>query len=231
MKYSIPNYLPIRLLKLFNYLILVLIFSLTYFFIVKNNDLNNSKNIIYVNSEISQIFYSNLPKDLKLLKNYLNTNDFIESYNIDNFAFAIMNYEEENLNIHIKTNFNNNKSNKNISYKITNIKDKTNLEFILKDLKKILIDTWKEANIVNLLMPLSIKLNFLHKNISSFENLKSVFSRINIIDNFVLEDFNTNNSSFKLYYYGNPKKLKNELKKFGYNLSNIQGYWELNLND
>jgi len=161
----------------------------------------------------------------------LNVNDFIESYNIDNFAFAIMNYEEENLNIHIKTNFNNNKSNKNVSYKISNIKDKTNLEFILKDLKKILIDTWKEANIVNLLMPLSIKLNFLHKNISSFENLKSVFSRINIIDNFVLEDFNTNNSSFKLYYYGNPKKLKNELKKFGYNLSNIQGYWELNLND
>ena len=82
MKYSIPNYLPIRLLKLFNYLILVLIFALTYFFIVKNNDLNNSKNIIYVNSEISQIFYSNLPKDLKLLKNYLNINDFIESYEV-----------------------------------------------------------------------------------------------------------------------------------------------------
>jgi len=82
LKYSIPNYLPIKLLKLFNYLILVLIFTLICFFIVKNNNLNNSKNIIYVNSEISQIFYSNLPKDLKLLKNYLNTNDFIESYEV-----------------------------------------------------------------------------------------------------------------------------------------------------
>ncbi len=82
MKYLIPNYFSIKLLKLFNYLILVLIFALTYFFIVQNNDLNNSKNIIYVNSEISQIFYSNLPKDLKLLKNYLNTIDFIESYEV-----------------------------------------------------------------------------------------------------------------------------------------------------
>ena len=82
MKYSIQNYLSIKLLKLFNYLILVLIFTLIYFFIDKNNNLNNSKNIIYVNSEISQIFYSNLPKDLKLLKNYLNTNDFIESYEV-----------------------------------------------------------------------------------------------------------------------------------------------------
>jgi hypothetical protein len=171
---------------------------------------------------------------IKKMKNNLEelkVNDFIDSYNVDNFAFAIMNYEKENLNIHIKTNFNNNKSSKNISYKITKIEDESSLEFVLKDLKKILIDTWKEANVINLLMPLSIKLKFIHENLSNFENLKGVFSKINIIDNFVLEDFNINNSSFKLYYYGNPKKLKTELKKFGYNLTNAQGYWELHLYD
>ena len=171
---------------------------------------------------------------IKKMKNNLEelkVNDFIDSYNVDNFAFAIMNYEKENLNIHIKTNFNNNKSSKNISYKITKIEDESSLEFVLKDLKKILIDTWKEANVINLLMPLSIKLKFIHENLSNFENLKGVFSKINIIDNFVLEDFNINNSSFKLYYYGNPKKLKTELKKFGYNLTNVQGYWDLHLDD
>jgi len=82
LKYSIPNYFLTKLLKLFNYLVLALIFALTFFFIVKNNDFNNYKNIIYVNSETSQIFYSNLPKNLKLLKNYLNTNDFIKNYDV-----------------------------------------------------------------------------------------------------------------------------------------------------
>jgi hypothetical protein len=195
----------------------------------KNIDVNNETvNFILPIDDLDD--FSKIKKMKKNLSE-IKVNDFIDSYNIDNFAFAIMNYENEKLNIHMKTNFNNNKSTKNIAYEVTNIKDETNLEFILKDIKKILIDTWKEANIVNLLMPLSIKLKFLHKNISSFENLKSVFYKINIIDNFVLEDFNTNNSSFKLYYYGNPKKLKTELKKFGYNLSNSQGYWELNLDD
>ena len=161
----------------------------------------------------------------------LNVNDFTEKYNVSNYAFSIMNYEQKNLSIHIKTNFNNNKNTKNISYKNININDEKSLEPILKEIKKTLIETWKEANIINLLMPLSIKLKFLQDDISDFDKLKNTFSKISIIDNFILEEFNINYSFFKIYYYGNPKKLKNELKKFGYNLINEQGYWELNFNE
>jgi len=161
----------------------------------------------------------------------LNVNDFTEKYNVSNYAFSIMNYEQKNLSIHIKTNFNNNKNTKNISYKNININDEKSLEPILKEIKKTLIETWKEANIINLLMPLSIKLKFLQGDISDFDKLKNTFSKISIIDNFILEEFNINYSFFKIYYYGNPKKLKNELKKFGYNLINEQGYWELNFNE
>ena len=36
---------------------------------------------------------------------------------------------------------------------------------------------------------------------------------------------------FKIYYYGNPKKLRSELSKFGYMLMNNQGVWHLILNE
>ena len=56
-----------------------------------------------------------------------------------------------------------------------------------------------------------------------------------VIDNFIesysLEEFNTNNSFFKIYYYGDPKKLKSELFKFGYQLKNDQGFWQVYLNE
>ena len=161
----------------------------------------------------------------------LNVNDFTNKYNIKNYAFLIIYYEKNNLIIHIKTNYNNNKNTKNISYKNININDETSLKPILKEVKKILIETWKEANVINLLMPLSIKLKFLHSDLSDFDKLKNTFSEINIIDNFLLEEFNINYSFFEIYYYGNPKKLKNELNKYGYNLTNDQGYWELNFNE
>ena len=80
-------------------------------------------------------------------------------------------------------------------------------------------------------MPLSIRIKFLHKNLNELDELKNIFNKISIINNFSLEEFNINNSFFKIYYYGNPKKLQSELLKFGYQLRNEQGFWQLYLNE
>ena len=80
-------------------------------------------------------------------------------------------------------------------------------------------------------MPLSVKLKFQHKDLKKLDKLKNTFQKIDIIDNFTLEEFNINNSFFEIYYYGNPKKLKSELSKFGYQLENVEGIWQLYLNE
>ena len=105
------------------------------------------------------------------------------------------------------------------------------LNSIAKDLKFKITDLWKEENLVDLLMPLSINLKFQHSKLEDLNKLRNTFYKISIIDNYTLEKFNINNSLFKIYYYGNPKKLRSELFKFGYQLKNDQGYWRLYLNE
>ena len=161
----------------------------------------------------------------------LDIDPFVNKYDVKNYVFALMDYENKKLNIHLKTNFNNYKNSKNIFYNINNINDQLALDFILRDLKLKITDLWKEENLINLLMPLSIKLKFQHQNLKSLDELKNTFNRINIIDNYTLEEFNINNSFFKIYYYGNPKKLKSELLKFRYELNDNQGFWQLYLNE
>ncbi len=80
-------------------------------------------------------------------------------------------------------------------------------------------------------MPLSIKLKFEHKNLKRLDELRNTLNKINIIDSYSLDELNINNSFFKIYYYGNPKKLKSELLKFGYQLKDNQGFWQLYLNE
>jgi len=155
----------------------------------------------------------------------------VNKYDIKNYVFVLMNFENKKLGIYLKTNFNNNMISKNISYEVQNINDKLILDSILRDLKLIITDLWKEENIVNLLMPLSINLKFQHKNLENLDKLRNVFYKISIIDNYILKEFNINNSFFKIYYYGNPKKLQSELLKFGYQLRNEQGFWQLYLNE
>jgi len=161
----------------------------------------------------------------------LNVNSLVNKYDIKNYVFALMDYKNAKLNIYIKSNFNNVETSKNFSHKLKNINDEILLNFILKDLKKEITDLWKEKNLINLLMPLSINLKFKHKNLKDLDKLKNIFNKISVIDKYVLEEFNITNSFFKIYYYGSPKKLKSELSKFGYQLKNKQGSWHLNLND
>ena len=161
----------------------------------------------------------------------LDVDTLVNKYDVKNYVFALIDYQDKKLNIHVKTNFNNNKISKNFLYEVENINDEPSLNYILKDLKLKVTDIWKEENLVNLLMPLSISLQYKHSNLEDLDKLRNIFYKISIIDSYTLEEFNINNSFFKIYYYGNPKKLRSELLKFGYQLKNDQGYWQLYFNE
>ena len=170
-------------------------------------------------------------KEMKNRIEELNVDDFVIKYNIKNYAFVLMNYQNKLLNMHLKTNFDNVKTSKNITYEIDNIDDRSKLSSVLKDLKMQITEIWKKENLINLSIPLSIKIKFRYAELQDLDELKNIFYKISIIKNYFLEEFNINNSFFKIDYYGNPKKLKTELSKFGYQLKNVQGQWELHIND
>ncbi len=161
----------------------------------------------------------------------LDISNFVDKYNLKDYVFALIDYQNENMNIYLNTNFNNKKTSKNLFYKVDDINNNLLLENILKDLKIKITEVWKEENLINLLMPLSIQVNFKHKNLKNLDLLRKKLKLIDIIDDYVLEKFDINDSFFKIYYYGNPKKLKSELSKFGYMLLNDQGSWQLYLNE
>ena len=170
-------------------------------------------------------------KEMKNRIEELNVDDFVNKYDIKNYVFTLMNHQNARLNIHIKTNFNNSKTSKNITYELSDIKDELKLNDILKNLKMEITDIWKKENVINFSIPLLIRIKFQHKNLHDLDKLKNDLYEISIIDNYFLEEFNINNSFFKIYYYGNPKKLQTELLRFGYQLINSQGYWEIYIND
>ena len=142
-----------------------------------------------------------------------------------------MNLDDKKLNVYLKTNFDNNKISKNILYDIKDSNSVSELTFILKDLKLKIMDIWKEDNLINLLMPLSINIKFYNKTLKNLDKVNLALKSINIIESHTLKEFNINNSFFKIYYYGNPKKLKSELYKRGYILENNQGLWQLYLDE
>ena len=74
---------------------------------------------------------------------------------------------------------------------------------------------------------MSLRVKVKNINPDNLDKLKNTFYKIDIIDNYALEEFNINYAFFKIYYYGNPKRLKTKLLKFGYELKNEQGRWAI----
>ena len=105
------------------------------------------------------------------------------------------------------------------------MKNELKLNDILKDLKMQITDIWKKENVINLSIPLLIRIKFQHTNLRDLDKLKNTLYKISIIDNYSLEELDINSSYFKIYYFGNPKRLSTELLKFGYKLKNNQGHW------
>ena len=161
----------------------------------------------------------------------LNVDDFVNKYDIKNYVFTLLNHQNNQLSVYIKTNFNNNKTSRNITYELSKMKSELKLNDILKDLKMQITDIWKKENVINLSIPLLIRIKFQHTNLRDLDKLKNTLYKISIIDNYSLEEFSINNSFFKIYYYGNPKRLRTELLKFGYQLNNNQGHWGLYIDD
>ena len=166
-------------------------------------------------------------KEMKNKIEELNVDSFVNKYNVENNVFALMHFKNNRLNVHLKTNFYNSKISKNISYELNDIQDALKLNSILKDLKIQINDIWKEENLINLSIPLSLRVKFQLKKLQDLDKLKNTFYKISIIDSSSLKEFNINSAIFEIDYYGNPKKLQTELLEFGYQLKNEQGHWEL----
>ena len=166
-------------------------------------------------------------KEIKNNIEKLNIGEIVKKYNTNNYVFALMVNENDQLNIYLNTNFNNNKISKNLVYELNNINNELKLDKILKDLKLKVTDIWRKENVINLSIPLSIRIKFKSNNLKKIDDLKNTLYKISIIDNHSLEEVNVNYVFFKINYYGNPKKLTTALLKFGYELKNDQGNWAI----
>ena len=170
---------------------------------------------------------SEMRKNIKELQ----VENLVNKYDVKNYTFALIDYKNEKINVHLKIKFNNSTINKNLSYYLDNFQNQEKLNLIIKKLKVQITDFWKAENHINLLMPLSIQFKFNHSSLKEFNKFRNIIYKINLIDNYTLEEFNVKESFFKMYYYGNPKKLKLELSNFGYKLIDEKGQWQLYINE
>jgi len=146
---------------------------------------------------------------------------------VENYAITIINLKNKKLTVLLKSHFGNKKFVKTVDYQFSDLKNHSNLLRITNDIRKNILDNWKDINSINLYQPVIINFTFVHKNIKELNNLEKVLEKINIITEYSILEHDKENTTFKIAYLGNPKRLSQEFLDLDYELVDMQGSWAI----
>ena len=173
--------------------------------------------------------------DYKLIQERI---DFIENYDFkeiiskyelnENYIIFIIFQDKDNFKSFSKFNINSVKSNFKKEFKLFQFKDEEKIKELIKLMKIRYDDEWKKINLINSSIKLNIYLNIDSKNIAFIEKIEKILSEIELVENYYINYFNNEITSYLILSNSTPNKLINEFKKFNIKVSTKNNIWTLN---
>ena len=166
----------------------------------------------------------NINKNKNSLIN-LNVEDLLREYSNKNLALIIIEDNNKNGKVYIKTKIQEKKISKSLNFKRENLElDKFNQKIIL-EAKKELINIVKSTNLIDIRTPSFLNVKFKLNNNNNLVALNSRIKKIDSIENVFVQDFNKDYMNLRLKYLGKLEKIINLLKKEKINLQLINDQW------
>ena len=196
--------------------ILPIILSKNEIFIFSNNYFYENWNVIQKDQLLEYI----LPlENIEIIQNInkskdnlfdLELNLLFKEYSKKNLAIALIeNANSESSKIYLKTRVQNKIFSKNLNIKTLNETDLK--EKIIFEIKEEILNLVKSQNLIDIRAPsfLNVKFNLNKKN--NLFLLKSKMKNVDLIENVFVQEFNKDNVSLKIKYFGKLEKIINQL--------------------
>ena len=153
--------------------------------------------------------------------------NLIKKYDIKDYIVSIIYKNKNEVKILSKINLNNSLQINNQKYTQINLDNEKDFQKILENLKTTYEDYWKKNNEINTSIKLPINLSVSSKNYKRIIELEEVFSNTDLISNFYILKFDSNNTQYKIIYNGSPKTFLNVMSKNNFDLIMENSVWTI----
>jgi hypothetical protein len=172
-------------------------------------------------------------EDFNLIKqNYSNLENFdfkeiIKKYSLDYSIAALIFRDNDEVKILSQIYAKDKKIIKNNSFKNIDLDNEEDLKILIKELKIIYEDFWKDYNLINtsIKLPLSIQID--NKDFNLLSEFEKTLNEVNLINNYSISKFNKDYIFYKVIFNGTPKKFINIMKDKNYNFDTQNKVWIL----
>jgi hypothetical protein len=196
--------------------------------IYKNWKKKNKKNYL-----IDYILPSEDLEDLNLIKdNYLELENYdfdkiIEKYFLENSIIALFFKDKNQIKVLSKINIKDNKVIKSHSFENINFQNMKNLEQLIKNLKIIYDDFWKENNLINTSIKLPLLIQVSNKNYELTSKFEETLNNIDLISYYSISRFNKDSIFYEIIFNGTPKNFLNIMISKDYDINTQKKIWIL----
>ena len=165
---------------------------------------------------------------IQQMSNSIETYDFInliKKYDLKDYIISIIYKSKSEIKILSKINLNNFLKVNNKKYSNVNLDNERDFNKILSDLKNIYEDQWKKNNEINTSIKLPLTVSISSKDYKRIIKLEDALSDIDLISNFYILKFNSENTQYKIIYNGSPKTFFNDMSKRNLDLIKENNIW------
>ncbi len=203
------------------------VYSKNYFY--ENWNKENSSDLIQYTLPVESI--ENLQIIEKYKENIFNVDisNFFKEYDIDNMVFATIELNKNNSKIFLNTKIGGNNIKKTVKIENVSTGQKEFNEEIIFRIKDLIKDLIKSQNLIDVRTPsfLNVKINLKNKN--SLVEFDNRIKKIDLIDEFYVQQLNKNYVLVKIRYLGKISKIMNKFQDMNIRLNMIEGEWQLNI--
>ena len=172
-------------------------------------------------------------EDLNLIKSkfeFIEKYDFkeiITKYNLSDSIIALIFKNEKEIRILSRISISNNEILKNLSFSNINIEDKGGIEEIIKQLKIVYEDYWKNFNQINTSIKLALNVKILSSNTSKISNFEQILTETDLIYDYYISKFDKDFIYYQIIFNGTPSNFLKSMKDRNYDFDTQNKIWML----
>ena len=170
--------------------------------------------------------YITIKNNLKNIENF-NFKKILEKHNSENYIVLIIFTEKNNIKFYSKINFENKFLVINKNFKDKNLKDQSDLNSMILNIKKKYEDNWKSINKMNPATSVPIRLFVESLNIKKSLKLESALANLDFVNYYKIEKFDNNEIIYKVYYTSNPKRFLKDILSYDINVDTTSANWKI----
>ena len=157
--------------------------------------------------------------------------DFFKEYEKDNIVFANIEIDDNSAEVFLSTRIEGKKINKNLSInkRKENFDEKNFYKEIILEINNTVKDLIKSQNLIDVKTPSFLNVEIQLNKKSNLVEFSNRLNRIDLIDNFYVQELNKDYVMIKIKYLGKINKIISKLKDEKIDLKMIAGQWQLKI--